>query len=108
ILIYPIFSSGYSFNLSPTWQDWIFLVLLSGACSVYAYSVAVELMKKISVFVIQLTLNLEPLYGIIMAVIIFGDTEKMNTNFYIGTIIILSAVASYPFLKKRFDKPATV
>ncbi len=108
ILIYPIFSSGYSFNLSPTWQDWIFLVLLSGACSVYAYSVAVELMKKISVFVIQLTLNLEPLYGIIMAVIIFGDTEKMNTNFYIGTVIILSAVASYPFLKKRFDKPATV
>jgi EamA-like transporter family. len=108
LLIYPIFSSGYSFNLSPTWQDWIFLVLLSGACSVYAYSVAVELMKKISVFVIQLTLNLEPLYGIIMAVIIFGDTEKMNTNFYIGTIIILSAVASYPFLKKRFDKPATV
>lgn len=108
LLIYPIFSSGYSFNLSPTWQDWIFLVLLSGACSVYAYSVAVELMKKISVFVIQLTLNLEPLYGIIMAVIIFGDTEKMNTNFYIGTIIILSAVASYPFLKKRFDKPVTV
>lgn len=108
LLIYPIFSSGYSFNLSPTWQDWIFLVLLSGACSVYAYSVAVELMKKISVFVIQLTLNLEPLYGIIMAVIIFGDTEKMNTNFYIGTVIILSAVASYPFLKKRFDKPATV
>jgi drug/metabolite transporter (DMT)-like permease len=65
-------------------------------------------MKKVSVFMIQLTLNLEPLYGIIMAVIIFGSAEKMNINFYIGTCIILSAVASYPFLKRRFDKAPVV
>jgi drug/metabolite transporter (DMT)-like permease len=104
MLIYPLFDATYTFKLSPSWQDWIFIALLAGVCSVYAYSVAVELMKKISVFLIQLTLNLEPLYGIIMAVIIFGDTEKMSTNFYIGTVIILSAVASYPFLKKRFDR----
>ena len=105
MLVYPFFDPAYTFNLSPSWQDWIFIGLLAGVCSVYAYSVAVELMKKVSVFLIQLTLNLEPLYGIIMAVMIFGDKEKMNTNFYIGTVIILSAVGSYPFLKKRFDKP---
>ena len=104
MMIYPLFDPTYTFNLAPSWKDWIFITLLAGVCSVYAYSVAVELMKKVSVFLIQLTLNLEPLYGIIMAVIIFGDTEKMSTNFYIGTVIILSAVASYPFLKKRFDK----
>ncbi len=108
MLIYPVVDPGYNFNLTPTWEDWIYIALLAGVCSVYAYSVAVELMKKISVFLIQLTLNLEPLYGIIMAVIIFGDTEKMSTNFYIGTAIILSAVASYPFLKKRFDKPVKI
>src|SRR5690606_25022667 len=80
MLIYPVVDPGYNFNLTPTWEDWIYIALLAGVCSVYAYSVAVELMKKISVFLIQLTLNLEPLYGIIMAVIIFGDTEKMSTN----------------------------
>ncbi len=102
---YKLFNPDHQFQLAPTWQDWIYIALLAGVCSVYAYSVAVELMRKISVFLIQLTLNLEPVYGIIMAVIIFGQREKMNINFYIGTVIILCAVALYPFLKKRFDKP---
>jgi drug/metabolite transporter (DMT)-like permease len=70
--------------------------------------VAVNLMKKISVFLIQLTLNLEPVYGIIMAVIIFGGEEKMGLSFYIGTLIILCAVASYPLLKRRYDKGIAV
>ena len=102
---YKLFNPEYEFQLIPTWKDWIYIALLAGVCSVYAYSVAVELMKKVSVFLIQLTLNLEPVYGIIMAVIIFGQREKMNLNFYIGTVIILCAVALYPFMKKRFDKP---
>jgi drug/metabolite transporter (DMT)-like permease len=68
----------------------------------------VELMKRVSVFMIQLTLNLEPVYGIIMAVIIFGHQEKMNVNFYIGTTIIMGAVAIYPLMKKRFDKTVLI
>jgi len=88
----------------PTLSDWLYLLILAGVCSVYAYTVAVELMKKISVFVFQLCLNLEPLYGIAMAVIIFREKEKMSANFYIGTAVILCAVLSYPLLKKQFDK----
>lgn len=88
----------------PTLTDWLWIALLAGVCSVYAYSTAVELMKKISVFLIQLTLNLEPVYGIAMAVVIFGASEKMGLNFYIGTGIIMSAVIVYPYLRKRFDQ----
>ena len=90
-------------QLIPSWSDWIYIALLAGVCSVYAYSVAVELMKRVSVFLIQLTLNLEPVYGIVMAVLIFKQQEKMGVNFYIGTIIILSAVASYPLLKRKVE-----
>lgn len=103
MLVLPVVSPGYELQLIPTWSDWIYIALLAGVCSVYAYSVAIELMKKVSVFMIQLTLNLEPLYGIIMAVIIFQQQEKMNVNFYIGTAVILSAVVCYPYLKRRFD-----
>ncbi len=92
----------------PSIPDWVCISLLAGVCSIYAYTVAVELLKKISVFLIQLTLNLEPLYGIIMAVIIFGDEEKMSINFYVGTFVILCAVFSYPLFKKRFEKKAIV
>ena len=57
---------------------------------------------------IQLTLNLEPVYGIIMAVIIFGQQEKMNLNFYIGALVILGAVITYPLVKKRFDRAVLI
>lgn len=105
MFVYSFIDPEHHFQLGPSRNDWIYITLLAGVCSVYAYSVAVELMKKVSVFLIQLTLNLEPLYGIIMAVIIFGANEKMGLNFYMGTVLILSAVASYPFIKKRFDLP---
>ena len=94
--------------LLPSGMDLLYIAVLAGVCSVYAYTVAVELMKRISVFLIQLTLNLEPVYGIIMAVIIFGHEEKMNLNFYIGTLVILSAVITYPLLKKRFDRTVLI
>jgi drug/metabolite transporter (DMT)-like permease len=101
-------AENHQLYLVPSAWDWLWIALLAGVCSVYAYTVAIDLMKRISVFMIQLTLNLEPLYGIIMAVIIFGAAEKMTTNFYLGTTIILSAVASYPFMKKRFEKTVLI
>jgi drug/metabolite transporter (DMT)-like permease len=101
-------AENHELQLVPQGLDWLWIALLAGVCSVYAYTVAVELMKRISVFMIQLTLNLEPLYGIVMAVIIFGQKEKMTPNFYLGTFIILSAVVVYPFVKKKFDRPVLI
>ncbi|HTE33800.1 MAG TPA: DMT family transporter [Chryseolinea sp.] len=96
-------AENHMLHLMPQPMDWIYIGLLAGVCSVYAYSTAVELMKKLSVFLIQLSLNLEPLYGIIMALIIFGEEEKMGGNFYVGTLLILSAVLLYPLLKRKHD-----
>lgn len=105
-LFFPLYQNTWAENhqlqLLPTWSDWLYIALLAGVCSIYAYTVAVELMKRISVFMLQLTLNLEPLYGIVMAVIIFKDKEKMNLNFYVGTAIIVSAVVIYPLLKRYY------
>ena len=101
-------AENHQLQLNPASMDWLYIALLAGVCSVYAYSVGVELMKRISVFLVQLTLNLEPVYGIIMAVIIFKDKEKMGVNFYIGTAVILSAVALYPVLKRRHDQAAVL
>lgn len=106
--LYEFSGATEKLHLIPSGMDLFYIAVLAGVCSVYAYTVAVELMKRVSVFMIQLTLNLEPVYGIIMAVIIFGQQEKMNVNFYIGTIIILGAVALYPLVKKRFDKTVLI
>jgi len=85
--------------------DWFWLLLLGGICTVYPFSASVELMKRLPVFSINLTINLEPVYGIMLAVLVFGEKEKMTPQFYLGTLIILISVLIYPILnywhKKR-------
>ena len=90
-------------QLTPSPTDWFYLALLGWVCSVYAYSQMIELSKKMSVFFIQLALNLEPIYGIGLALLIFGRQEVMGWNFYVGTAIIIGAVVLYPILKRRFE-----
>lgn len=98
-----VVDTAYVVNFNADWIDWVCILVLGIVCTVYAFSVSVDLMKRLSVFFMQLSLNLEPVYGIILAVMIFGKTEKMNIQFYLGTLIILMAVAGYPVLKRRFN-----
>jgi drug/metabolite transporter (DMT)-like permease len=90
-------------QLVPLPADWFYIGIMAIACSVYAYSVMIQLSKKISVFFIQLALNLEPLYGITLAILVFGQQEVLSWNFYAGTLVILSAVVAYPLLKNKYE-----
>lgn len=88
-------------NLKATGMDWVYIAFMAWVCSVYAFLVSINLSTRISVFFIQLALNLEPVYGIVLALLVFGSEEVMNLNFYLGTLIILSAVVAYPLIKRR-------
>lgn len=103
LLFMPLYSTLWNvpLNLMATGMDWVYIALMAWACSVYAFSVSINLSTRISVFFIQLALNLEPVYGIILALLVFGSEEVMSLNFYLGTLIILSAVAAYPIIKRR-------
>jgi drug/metabolite transporter (DMT)-like permease len=94
--IYGYFFASGGLQLVPTAMDWLWLMILSGICTVYAFSVSVELMRRVTAFAVNLTINLEPVYGIILAVLIFGEKEKMTGGFYLGTLIILISVLLYP------------
>ena len=102
--IYMVYAPTQAFPIVPSLQDWACLFLLGGVCTVYAYSIGVKLMKKFTPFAINLTINLEPVYGIILAYFLFGKSEKMHIGFYIGTAVILLAVFSYPVLKNYFAR----
>jgi drug/metabolite transporter (DMT)-like permease len=106
VLFFPFYKTYLSdggLHLAPSAADWFYLALLGWVCSVYAYSQMIDLSKKLSVFFIQLALNLEPVYGIGFALLIFGKQEVMGWNFYAGTLIILTAVALYPVLKRNYE-----
>lgn len=92
-----------SFGL-PSAADWGWLALLGLVCTVYPFGESVELMKRMSAYTINLTVNLEPVYGIILALLIFKDKEVMSTGFYMGAAIILLSVMIHPVLERRARK----
>lgn len=81
-------------------MQWVWLIMLSLVCTVYAYTASMSLLRKFSAFAVNLTVNLEPVYGILLAVLIFKDKERMTPGFYMGTLVILAAVLAYPILMK--------
>lgn len=107
VLFFPLYQSqwaeGHQLRLSLTPSDWLWILVLAWLCTVYAYSAAVELFKRISVFLFQLTLNLEPVYGILMALLVFGEAERMSSNFYLGAFVIFCAVLIYPLIKNKLE-----
>ncbi|OEK05048.1 DMT family transporter [Roseivirga misakiensis] len=110
-LFIPIYKSYFLDTAAeyaiPNLKDWGLIVILSVVCTVYAFSASVELMKRISAFAVNLTINLEPVYGILMALLIYGEKEQMSNGFYYGTLIIIGAVFSYPVIRRRQRKKAS-
>ena len=82
-------------------NDWIFIFILASICTAYAFIASVKILKYISPYTVMLTINLEPVYGIILAFLILGDSEKMNPLFYVGALIILTTVVANGVLKNR-------
>jgi len=82
-------------------NDWIYIIILASICTAYAFIASVHIMKTISPFTVVLTYNLEPVYGIILAILIFGNSEIMSTNFYYGAILILLTILINGLIKAR-------
>lgn len=73
-------------------KDWLYISILASICTAYAFIAAIEVMKYISPFTVILSYNLEPVYGILLALYFFPEKEKMSTEFYYGAIIVIMAV----------------
>lgn len=87
------------FNISA--EDWMWLLILASVCTAYAFIASVAVMRHLSPYTIMLTINLEPVYGILLAFWVFGSDEAMAPGFYYGAAIILTTVIMNGFLKTR-------
>ncbi len=109
-----ILLSGTRFNVeffTLSNSDWIYIFILSSICTAYAFIGAVEVMRYISPFTVILSYNLEPVYGIAMALILFPETEQMSHQFYIGAILILITIlfdAVFKNYKRRKSKTGSI
>lgn len=87
--------SGDGFDTSYfqlTASDWTCLIILASVCTAYAFIASIHVMKHITPYTLVLTYNLEPIYGIVLAIIIFPQTETMRPLFYLGAGLIISTV----------------
>ena len=81
--------------------DILWLLILGTICTALAFIVSVEVMKKISPYTVTISVNLEPIYSIILALIIWPNSEIMSGGFYIGTFVVLSTILLNAWFKNR-------
>lgn len=92
-LLLPFYLSYFpaSYYL-PTIADWAWLLILAVVCTVLAFILQLNALSRISAFTANLSYNLEPVYGIILAFIIFGENKRLHPGFYWGILLILAAI----------------
>lgn len=104
ISLYLFFTNGYNSQMILSPSDLIYLLILGTICTSVAYVAGVSVMKELSAFRVALITNLEPVYAIILALIIFGKDEKMTNGFYFGAVIVLGAIFLFPIVRSKIEK----
>jgi drug/metabolite transporter (DMT)-like permease len=99
-VLYILWSGNDAIKVIPQGLDWLWILILAVVCTIYAYTESVNLVRIFSAYTFNLTLNLEPVYGILLAYSIIGQKERMTSGFYVGTLVILGSVLIYPLLRK--------
>lgn len=91
-------------NLFPkSIEDWGYILILSLLCTTLAYVLSLRALKYLSAFASNLTINMEPIYGILLAWVLLSDNKELSPSFYIGVLIIFLTVFSYPLIRKKYN-----
>jgi len=104
ISIFIIFTQGFDRSMILSRSDIGYLLLLGTVCTSLAYVAGVSVMRELSAFRVALVTNLEPVYGVVMSFLFFGEMNKMTTGFWAGAIIILSTIFLFPVAQRQVEK----
>lgn len=108
LIMVPVYSgiSG-SFRMLPSLSDIGWLLVLSWFCSVWAFQLSGAALKKLSAFTVNLTFNLEPVYGILLAFAFYREDQLLNKGFYWGFGLIVAALVVHIWLLVRRERMVT-
>jgi drug/metabolite transporter (DMT)-like permease len=88
-------------KLIPDINDWILLLILAIVCTHIALILSLNALKHLSAFTLNLSINLEPVYGIALAFFIFGENQNLNAGFFAGTGMILFSVVLHSYFAEK-------
>ena len=105
-LLMPIYLHYFQVDrLLPSLSDWAWLLVLGILCTVVAYDLFMKALQKISAFTVNLSYNLEPIYGIAMAFIIYREDKEVSPGFYYGFCLIVAAVVLQTLRLRKISVP---
>lgn len=91
-------------KLFPTNNDWVLLFVLAIICTHITLILSLNALKHLSAFTLNLSINLEPVYGIALAFLIFHENKNLNAGFFAGTFIIMLSVLLHSYFEERGKK----
>lgn len=101
-LLLPVYFSITGTGIEvPNTMDILYLVLLGVVCTSFAFTISLKALKVLDPFTLNLSVNLEPIYSIVLAMFFFNEREMFNPSFLAGTAIILGSVVMHSWLKMR-------
>ena len=93
-------------NVYPAGWDLLWLMILSWLCTIVAMDLSLQALKHVTAFTQNLTLNLEPVYGILLAFVVYKENEHLSDGFYLGFLLIVLAVVLQMMRVVKRKKPA--
>lgn len=100
-LLMPLMPSTNAHLVLPDQHDTMLLLILSVGCTLLPFSLALHAMRHISAFGAMLTVNLEPVYTIMLSAMMFGEQKELSAQFYVGVLMVLTVVFVYPLFHRK-------
>lgn len=99
-----LFTEPIKFQTVLPAMDWVWLIILGTICTAFAYWSTVFVLKKLSAYTVVMAINLEPIYGTLMAAFIFNEYNELHPGFYAGSLLIILSVFLYSLYKQRVSR----
>jgi len=88
----------------PNFKDWMWLLVLAWFCSVLAFQLSAKALKSLSAFTVNLSFNLEPVYGIFLAIVLFGESRDFDWSFFAGLSLIAASLVIHVIMLLRKER----
>ena len=93
--------AGEQVLVRPDLRDGLLLVALAMACTLLPYALALVALRHLSAFDTTLAVNMEPVYAIVLAIVLLNEQRDLEPSFYLGVVLIIAIVLSHPWMKRR-------